>query len=181
MLHVNPAAVIAAPPSPPAFDPIAYIAYMRECGVVMRARLEGERRTLSWDIIDARAGDERGSDPRFDVHAAPENKRAVWEVLRAEMWISAARECGLVVVPWIFRPGERGGVLEFGQEMDGPNDYEAATRRLMRHPDRDATEGLRKGVVFETLCGELGIRPDDPAFCAKVNERMAISRRAAEG
>ena len=63
--------------------------------------------------------------------------------------------------------------MQFGQDMDGPNDFSAARGRFVRHPAADLDRTLPKGLVFELLCEDFDVHPDDPDLCAKVNVRLA--------
>ena len=169
MLHVKPPS--AATAAPPAFDPIAYVAHCREFGVIPSAREIDGVRSVAFDIGNIRPGDDN-NDPRLCIASDPNAMRKVWEVLRAEAWIAAARDCGLVVAPWLGLKGE-GGVLECGKnEDDVRNDFSAGRTRFARHPAYRLADDLRKGVVFEVLCAELGVEPDDPELCTKVNAIM---------
>lgn len=100
------------------------------------------------------------------------------DIDRARRYIAAARACGLVLAPW-HGPKNEPFVLVAGQQADGPNDFSAGMDRLVLHPDGRAAHGCRKGLVHALLCDELGLDPDDPDLCDKVNATYREPEQAA--
>ena len=103
------------------------------------------------------------------------------DVKRARTWIAIARKCGLVVAPW--RDGEAGGgggVATFGQDEDGRNNFSQSTDRFRKHPASSYRKELPEGLIYEVLCEDFGVDPEDQDLFAKVNARLKAEREERE-
>ena len=110
--------------------------------------------------------------------AAPRN-----DIADAKAWLAAARECGLVVFPWLCADG-RISMAQCGQEMDGPNDFSSATERLLGRPEAALRIGLPDHVLRDVICADFQVDPADPDLRAKVDARLDAdhaARQAAGG
>ena len=183
MLHVDPRTATSA--AQPAFDPIAYLDYVRTLGVLVTARTRDGSRQLVWEIgsdAAAAAPIRNLPDPRLNIDGEQENENQVWEVLRAETYLAAARDCRLLIFPWCLhrRDGSsRGGVMTVGLGRDDDDDFSAGTDRLIKHRDGLADQDCRPGLLYNVLCREFGVEPHDPDLCDKVGVKLEAIRAEA--
>ena len=83
------------------------------------------------------------------------------EVAHARAIITAARGFGLFIAPWLGPKNE-----PFYLIMDG---LESCHDQMMQCPEYRTRRELPKGLVRRLLCDDLGLDPDDPDLCDKVN------------
>ena len=124
----------------------------------LRAERAAKRSTRAARIPDR----QRGSGPA-----------AMTDRERAERYIAAKRECGLLVFPYP-GPGNKIYLAECGLDDAGAFSYGAGTKRFLSRPEIwwDFPEGL----LGEVLCADFGVDPADPELHAKVDARILVLR-----
>ena len=101
------------------------------------------------------------------------------DVKRAKAWIAGARKCGLIVAPW--RYGDAGGgVITFGRDEDGRDNFGQSSDRFRQHPASGYRKELPEGLIYEVLCEDFGVDPDDRNLFAKSNACLKVERAERE-